>query len=179
MLCPQVMSFFERLCPASFPPILILDSTWVNFNFMLTETASLWHMKLILYIYLIRKKAHWSEVKNVHVKKQRLNYFFFWDRKASTPSIIKLPPQVQGCADCLRVPANLLWAFVFYFWNLKGIYPWYIVKCSLFWQDTKLFWNPDFSRAAPQSYMRGCLSGYSPQLGSNKTLFYFYFRVLL
>ena len=49
------------------------------------------------------------------LKKQRLNYISFWDTKASTPLIIKLPPQDQGCADYLRVAANLLWAFVFYF----------------------------------------------------------------
>lgn len=50
--------------------------------------------------------------------------------------------------------------------------------CSLFWQDRKLCWQPCFfSRAVPQSHLRSCLQGYSPQLGSCKTLSYPYYRL--
>ena len=37
--------------------------------------------------------------------------------------------------------------------------------------DIKLCWKPCFSGEAPQSCLRGCLPGYSPQFGSNKTLY--------
>ena len=40
----------------------------------------------------------------------------------------------------------------------------------------KTMLKPCFSRAVPQSYLRGWLLGYSPQLGSDKTLFYSYIR---
>ena len=40
-------------------------------------------------------------------------------------------------------------------------------------------WKPCFFGAVPLSYLRGCLPGYRPQTGSNKTLFYSYFRLFI
>ena len=57
--------------------------------------------------------------------------------------------------------------------NLEGMYPW-LVWCSLFWQDIKLCWKPCFSRAVPQSYLRGCLL-----VGSNTTLLYSYYSLVI
>ena len=41
-------------------------------------------------------------------------------------------------------------------------------------EKKKLYWKPCFSREIPQSYLRGCLPGWSPRFGSNQTLFYYY-----
>ena len=65
-----------------------------------------------------------------------------------------------------------------FFWNLEGMNRWF-VRGSLFWQDTKLYWKPCFSRAVPQNYLRDCLPGYSPQFGWNKTLFYSNYRLFI
>ena len=68
--------------------------------------------------------------------------------------------------------------FFFFFWNLEGMYT-CCVWHSLFWRDIKLCSKPCFFRTVPQSYLRGCLKGYSPQFGLNKTLFYSYYRLFI
>ena len=89
-----------------------------------------------------------------------------------TPLVIRLRSQVP----------RLYWLTVFtlicFLWNLEGTSPW-LVWHSVFWQDIKLCWKPCFSGAVPQNSLRGSLWHYDPQLGSNKTLFYSYYRLFI
>ena len=90
-----------------------------------------------------------------------------WPASAGTSLMIRLPSQV---------PRPYWLTMYLFFWNLEGMDSW-LIWCSWFWQDIKLCWNPCFSGAVLWSgYLRSCLPGYSPQFGSNKTLFYSYYR---
>ena len=61
--------------------------------------------------------------------------------------------------------------FFFFFASLEWMYR-LSFWCSFFWQDIKLWWKTCFSRVVPQSYLRGCLPGYHPQFGWNKTFLF-------
>ena len=50
---------------------------------------------------------------------------------------------------------------------------------SSFWHDRKVGWKPCFSEAVSQNYLGGWLPGYCPHFGSDKTLFYFFYRLFI
>ena len=101
-----------------------------------------------------------------------------WETSAGTPSMMRPFPQVSRAYWLTGYMLICLFACLFVFWK-------YWRNVSLTWlmlfvvTRYKAVWKPCFYGAVPQTYLRGCLWGYSPQFGSNKTLFYSYYSWLL
>ena len=96
----------------------------------------------------------------------------FWDTNVETLGTRRLLSQVPRP---YQLAVHML---IMFFWNLVRMYLWVPdVLCS-----DKVYNcvdKPYLSRAVPQSYLRGCLLGYSPPFGSEKTLFYSYYRLFI
>ena len=99
-----------------------------------------------------------------------------WDANAGTPLMMRIPSQVPKPYYLLCTSWSVFWIFLVLF--LK---PWRNVSltCLMFFVLTrhKTVLKTMLLQSRSQSYLRGCLLGYSPQFGSDKTLFYSYYKL--
>ena len=117
-----------------------------------------------------------SSLKKYIWGKKRLNASL-WDAKAGTSWMIRLPSQVPR-PYCLAVYMLICCVcfVLFFFETLYECIPIVLTRHKLCWNHA----SPEqFLRVISQSNLGGCLLGYSPQFGSKKTLFYFYYRLFI